>query len=165
MKIRRPSVRIAAAAGAISLAALFSGCSYMNPIQTHEFYQPAEGSVENLFPSGNPGEPVGLRNVYVVVDSSGKPTVVGGLANDTTEDQQVTLVGKNGDTELFSTTVTVPAQGMVSFGQEIPAIEVSSLGGAKPGDNVDFEFSVGGESLTATIPVLDESLGYTSQNE
>lgn len=165
MKIRRPSVRITAAAGAISLAALFSGCSYMNPIQTHEFYQPAEGSVKNLFPSGNPGEPVGLRNVYVVADESGKATVVGALANDTTEDQQVTLVGKSGGSELFSTTVTVPAQGMVSFGDQVPAIEVASMGDAKPGDNVDIEFSVGEESLVATIPVLDDSLGYTSEQK
>ncbi|CAM4024629.1 hypothetical protein [Helcobacillus massiliensis] len=163
MKIRRPSARIAAAVASVGIAVVMSGCSNLNPIQTHEFYQSAEGTVANVYPAG-PGEPVGLRNMLMIKTDDGAGLFTGTLSNDTAEEQTVQLTGKAGDTELFSETVTIPANGTVDLGEgEHQAIKVDQLSGIEAGDNMQVTFSAAGSEDTVTVAVLDTSLPYLKE--
>ncbi|KUG52205.1 MULTISPECIES: hypothetical protein [Kocuria] len=146
MKIAAPKLLQRAGLSAAAAAALLStaGCAYINPPATTMIYSPADGIVERV------GE-VKLTNVLIVAtaaDAEGR--VLGTLDND--GDQEVTL---SMDVDGASAEVQIPANGSVSLEEADPV--VVDRAGAAPGLMVETEFTVGGESLTEQVPVLDHT--------
>ncbi|MCS6712262.1 hypothetical protein JSY14_09615 [Brachybacterium sp. EF45031] len=146
--------RLALAAAALSLALAGTGCSYLNPVQTHEFYQAADGTNEQL-------GPVGVRNAVVVVDESGAGQFSTTLVNDSSEDASVELTGLADGSDAFSHTVTVPAGGTVRLGSGEGAEQVPVSNLAVPaGAMMELRVRAGDQETTMSLPVLDQTLEY-----
>lgn len=159
MKSRRPSTRVAIAAGTVLLGLSLGGCSYINPTQTHHFYQPAEGAVAN-FEVDNPHNPVGARNL-VIIESGGKAALTGTFSNQTTSEQTVKVEVKDKGTTVASTDIPVPAEGVVALGGDSGEKPLALSGlKAKAGDNATVHLSVAGQSKELTVQILDDSLEY-----
>ena len=157
MIFRRPLTRVAAIAAASTLG--LSGCSYLSPVQTHYFYQPAEGAVAN-FTVEDIDNPVGLRNFLVVVTDDGA-NLTGVVSNQSSMDQSVNIGIPQGSA-THTVRVDVPAGQARDLSEE--PIELSNLA-AKPGDNLVLEVSVGSETQHVTVQVLDDSLPYLGDSE
>lgn len=159
MNLRRTSTRLAATAGLAMLSLSLSGCAYFNPMQTHHFYQPAEGAVANFEVAG-PHNPVGARNI-LITSTGNSATLTGAFSNQTEEDREITIeVSYKGKT-VGSHSVKIPAADTVFLGTkdgEAP-MELAGFQG-KPGENATAKLTVEGQSKDLTVQVLDDSLEY-----
>ncbi|MGP9680434.1 MULTISPECIES: hypothetical protein [unclassified Brachybacterium] len=158
--MRRPR-RLVLSAAAVGLALAASGCSYLSPVQTHDFYEAADGTNANLEQSG--ALYAGMRNTLIVVGEDGSATFYGTAVNYSDETISIDLEGTADGTAVFSTSVSVPAHETVALGpdegqQQVPLEEVP----VKPGALIDLDVSVSGESTTITLPVLEGSVGHLS---
>lgn len=95
--------RLLALAGVTAAALVLAGCSATNPITTQDEYAASDGVRVTV------GEIRG-DNLLVLSDGDGGPGVLhGGIANDGSEDERVTLTFEGSE----PTTVDVPAGGVV----------------------------------------------------
>ncbi len=157
MKIR-PFSRAAALMGIAAFS--LSGCAYFNPMQTHHFYQPAEGALVNFTPEGA-AQPIGVRNILAVQSANGTQ-VTGAIVNQSSQDYTVQLNFVDGASG--SASINVPAGETVMLGGESAApIELTTS--KKPGDNVFVDVTVGDETQRLTVQLLDESLEYLAPEE
>lgn len=132
-----------------------SGCAYFNPMQTHHFYQPAEGALINFTPEGA-SKPVGVRNLLAVKDANGVK-VTGALVNQSSQDYTVDLNFVEGVSG--SASINVPAGETIMLGGDgAEAVHVTTS--KKPGDNLFVDVTVGNETQRLTVQLLDESLEY-----
>lgn len=151
--------RLALAVAALGLALGASGCQYLNPVQTHEFYQAADGTNANLEMNGMVA--TGARNMVVLLRKDGSAELLGSLANYTTEDTTVELEGIADGTAVFSGSVTVPAGETVALGsgQNQRSVQVGAVK-VPAGAMMELTVKAGGESTTITLPVMDTTLEY-----
>lgn len=156
--VRRPR-RLVLSVAALGLALGASGCAYINPVQTHEFYQAADGTNANLDQSGSVF--AGVRNALVLVAEDGTATFSGTVANYTAEELTVEVEGLNEGTVAFATQATVPANGTIELGpgEGQQAVAIGELDVA-PGELMDLSVTADGESTEITLPVFDDSLSY-----
>ena len=63
--MRRPR-RLALSVAALGLALAASGCTFMSPVQTNDFYQAGDGTNANLEVDGQ--FHTGVRNAVLVLD-------------------------------------------------------------------------------------------------
>lgn len=161
--MRRPR-RLALAAAAMGLALAATGCTYFSPVQTHEFYQTADGTNANLMESG--ALMAGVRNAIVVVGEDGSAQLRGSVANYTSEEITVELEGRAEDQVVFSGGVSVPAGGVVELGSGEGSHQIA-IGqfDVQPGATMDLTVTANGETVEITLPVTDTSLEYFQDEE
>lgn len=151
--VRRPR-RLVLSLSAAALALTASGCAYFNPVQTHDFYQAADGV--NVNETG-----FGVRNAVMVVDKNGSATVYTTATNQTDADGTVTLKGTFDGAPIFDATVAVPAQGTTPIGEEGEQQITATGVAAEPGEMIELTVSAPGQKdATVPMPVLDRSLPY-----
>lgn len=160
----RRSRRYVLSAAALGLALAASGCTYMSPVQTKDFYQAADGTNANIEQDG--ALYAGVRNAVLVVGADGAATFSATVANYSDEEISVELTGLEEGSTLFSATVQVPAHETLEIGhsgaeQEIPVSTVSAHAGAI----LDLEVVAAGQATTVSLPVLDDSLEYYQSEE
>lgn len=157
MKLRRASTRLAAVAGLAVFS--LSGCAYLNPTQTHVFYQSAEGSIANFAVDGADSA-VGVRNL-LIVERDSTTQLIGAFTNQTTSDQSIQVDVLDDGASVASTTITVPAGEAVNLGSQDgeESLDITGLQ-AKPGDNATVRVAVAGTEQDLTVQVLDDSLEY-----
>lgn len=157
--MRRPR-RLVLAAAALGLMAATTGCSYFNPVQTHDFYQAADGTNGSLMTEQGTFL-VGVRNAIVVVQPDGSAQLRGSVVNYTTEDVSVELAGSAEETAAFSTRVSVPGEDVVALGpgESEQLVAIGTLDVA-PGDIMELTLSAEGQSLEISLPVTDTTLEY-----
>ncbi|WP_193104793.1 hypothetical protein [Brachybacterium sp. FME24] len=156
--MRRPR-RLVLSAAALGLALAASGCTYLSPVQTHDFYQAADGTNGTLEEAGT--WTAGVRNMIVVIDPEGPAEVAGSVVNYTDQELTVDLEGTTEEGLVFSTRVAVPAHETVELGsgegqQSVPIGDVT----VNPGVIMELSVSAEGESAVISMPVTDESLEH-----
>lgn len=161
--MRRPR-RLALSVAALGLALAASGCTFMSPVQTHEFYQAGDGTNANLEVDG--AFHVGVRNAVLVMDETGAPTFSATVVNYSDEDLVVELEGQDEGAAVFSTRVQVPAQGTVELGPEEgqQAVEIGALD-VLPGTILDLAVTSGDLSTTISLPTLETTLSHYGESE
>ena len=148
----RPRRSLALTAAALGLALGATGCTYMNPVQTHEFYQAADGTNANINQNGQLA--VGARNMLVLVGPDGSAQLLGSVANYTTDDVTVELEGSDDGTVAFSTSLgDADDQQLAEIGQ----LDV------EPGAVMDLKVAGADGEAVITIPVLDDTLDHYKQ--
>lgn len=158
----RPRRSLALAAAALGLALGATGCSFMNPVQTHEFYQAADGTNANINQDGKLA--VGARNMLVLAAEDGSAQLLGSVANYTPDEVTIELEGSADGTVAFSTSVAVPAGGVVTLGdgEDQQLAEIGQLD-VEPGAVMDLKVTGADGEAVITIPVLDETLDHYKQ--
>lgn len=152
--------RLVLSAAALGLALSASGCAYFSPVQTHEFYQSADGNNVNIEQAGMLY--AGVRNALIVADADGSnPAFSATVKNYSEETATVELEGIAGGTTVFATSVSVPAGEEVELGQSegeqrVPITEIPTT----PGNLIDLEVTAGGETSTIKAPVMPTSLEH-----
>jgi len=143
----------------VGLAFAASGCSYINPVQTHNFYQAADGTNANLEEAGQ--LMVGVRNAIVVVQDDGSAVLIGAVANYTTEEVTVELEGLSEGTVVFAGRVAVPAESTVNLGvgEDAQQIQIGQID-VPAGAAMDLSITANGQSTEITLPVTDTTLEY-----
>ena len=163
--MRRPR-RLALSAAALGLALAASGCTFMSPVQTHDFYQAGDGTNANLEVDGQ--FHTGVRNAVLVLDEDGggAPVFSATVVNYYGEPATVDLQAESQGSALFSTSVTGPAQGTVELGPEEgqQLVDVGALD-VQPGTILDLTVTSGGQSTTISLPTLETSLRHYGQDE
>ncbi|MGY5763962.1 hypothetical protein ACXET9_02015 [Brachybacterium sp. DNPG3] len=163
--MRRPR-RLALSVAALGLAIAATGCTYANPVQTHVFYQAADGTNANLIAEGEESPSVGMRNAIVVVADDGSAELLGSVVNYTDETATVSLEGLDEGSQVFSVAVSVPAGDAVSLGsgEGQQAVAVTGLT-AEPGDIIELDVSAGDLSTEISLPITDTSAKYYQDAE
>jgi len=151
--VRRPR-RFALSVAAVALALTASGCAYFNDTQTHDFYQAADGT--NANETG-----MGVRNAVLVVDDAGDGTLYATAVNNTASDGTVELAGAYEGTTVFSASVEVPAGGTVALGGDGDQAVTATAVEAPAGSIMQLTVTASGqETVTVSMPVMDDSLAY-----
>ncbi|ASK66520.1 hypothetical protein CFK39_12665 [Brachybacterium avium] len=156
----RRSRRSVLSAAALGLALAATGCTYMSPVQTKDFYQAADGT--NATITQDDAFFAGVRDAVLVVADDGTPTFFGSVVSYADEEITVSLEGLTSEgSSIFSTETQVPAHGSVELGpgegqQPVP-IDATDVA---PGTVLDLEVTADGQSTTISLPVLDGSLEY-----
>lgn len=167
--VRRVRIALTAAAAGLALGA--SGCSYMNPVQTHDFYQAADGTNASVS-DANHQFLVGMRNAVVVVDSSGRGDLIGSVVNYTDTDQSVELTGTYDGSTVFTKTIALKAGETVKIGPsdlQDDDDSTSTVVGTKDfpvptGDVMNLSLTADGQDDEVTLPVTGQSLEYYKGN-
>jgi hypothetical protein len=144
---RNDRVQQAAVAGMVLSMLGITGCSVINEQSTTRQYAASDGIVENL------GD-IELRNILIVSAEEGAPgTLLGTIFNKSDEPVQVRIEGENETSEI-----TIEGEGKYVFEDETS--DDGTLQGISevPGSLVDLDFSVGSESATYGVPVVDGTL-------
>lgn len=156
----RRSRRLVLSAAAMGLALAASGCAYMSPVQTHVFYDAADGVNATITQEGL--QFAGIRNAVLVFAEDGTAMFSATVVNYSDEEITTTVegFGENGDS-IFSADVTVPAGETVELGpgEEQQTVQVDPLD-VIPGVILEYEFTAGGFATTASLPTVDSSLEY-----
>lgn len=157
--MRRPR-RLVLSVAALGLVAAASGCSYFNPVQTHDFYQAADGTNANLEQDSG-ALAAGVRNAIVVVDDSGSAELRGSAVNYLEDDITLDLEGSVDGASAFTASVAVRAGGSVELGpgEGEQAVDIAALDVA-PGDIMQLTVTLDGESTEISLPVTDTTLAY-----
>lgn len=166
--LRRTRLALTVAAVALSVSA--TGCSYMNPVQTHDFYQAADGTNVSLQDSSK-NFTFGVRNAIVIVDDSQRGELLASVVNYTDEDATVTLEGTYEGAVVFSQRVKVAANTTVQIepkslqkDQDPEESSPAEVGvddfPVAAGKTMELTMSVDGQKRTETMPVTDTSLAY-----
>jgi hypothetical protein len=164
-------VRFALTAAAVGLALGASGCSYMNPVQTHDFYQAADGTNASVT-DANHQFVVGVRNAIVVVDSSKRGDLVASVVNYTDKDQTVELTGTHDGTTVFTKTLPLTSGQTVKIGPadiqdggKSAAVQVGADDfPVATGEVMNLTLTVDGQDDKITLPVTGQSLEYYTGN-
>lgn len=159
--VRRPR-RLALAVASLGLALTATGCSYFNPVQTHDFYQAADGTNATITRDGQ--QYAGVRNAILVVEEPGSAVLYATAVNYSSNEVQVELEGTKDDTSIFRTTVTVPAGEAVKIGPD-EAQSVTVDEDVPTSDIIDMTVTVEGESQVISLPVGDTSLEYYERSD
>jgi len=145
--VKRSLRRLAPAAVALSLCGA-TGCSLTNPQTTQLDYVPSDGALLDL---GG----VGVYGAVLIAASADDPgNLVARVVNSTDESQAVTLTG-TGAAE-FDIEVEVEPNETLDIGPEAEQVLVEPAGEI-PGKLVPVEVTVGEQSGTLTVPVLDDT--------
>lgn len=155
----RRSRRFVLSAAALGLALAATGCTYLSPVQTKDFYQAADGTNASLEQSGTMF--AGVRNALLVIDGDGNAAFSATAVNYSDEELAVTLEGVVEGSAIFSTRVTVPAHGTVDLGpgEGRQPVQVSAID-VRPGSIVELEVTAGEGATAISLPVYDDSLEY-----
>jgi hypothetical protein len=140
-------VQQAAVAGVLLAMLGISGCSVINEQSTTRQYAASDGIVEDL-------GPVELRNILIVSAEEGTPgAILGTIFNTSDEPVQVTIEGENETAEI-----TIEGEDKYVFEEEVD--DDGTLSGISeiPGSLVDLDFSVGADTATYGVPVVDGTL-------
>ena len=156
--MRRPR-RLVLSAAALGLALAASGCTYLSPVQTHEFYQAGDGTNANI--TQDDALFAGVRNAVLVFGEDGTPVFTASVVNYSDEEITVDLEGIADGASIFSTQVQVPAQGTVKLGpgEDRELVPVGAVN-VVPGTVLDLEVTAGGQSTTISMPTLETSLAH-----
>ena len=145
MKLTVPARLAAASLAAVALA----GCSYVNPITTHENYAASDGTQLVV------GD-VSALNLIVIAEDEGSPaTLVGTVVNDSDADVDldISIDGEN------TTTLTVEADSSVKLGPLDDETEVSGTAVAAPGFIANVAFIANTTDVESVeVPILDGTL-------
>ena len=161
----RRSRRSVLSAAALGLALAATGCTYMSPVQTKDFYQAADGTNATISQDG--AFYSGVRNAVLVVGDEGEgPVFYASAVNYSDEETTVELEGTVEGRSLFTASIQVPAHGTVEIGpgegqQEVPIDSVEVL----PGSIVELEVTSAGQSTTISLPTATTSLEYYEQGQ
>ncbi|MFC0676052.1 hypothetical protein [Brachybacterium hainanense] len=155
--VRRPR-RLALAAAALGLALAASGCSYFSAVQTHDFYEAADGTQASLYQADGM-QLAGVRNAILVQESPERTVLYASVVNYLAEPVTVELTGKDGDTVLFSTSIEVPAGGSVQISPS-SAQSVSVSQPTTTGTIVSLEVAAEGQEETVSLPITGTSLEH-----
>ncbi|MCG7310476.1 hypothetical protein [Brachybacterium sp. ACRRE] len=166
--LRRTRLALTVAAVALSVGA--TGCSYMNPVQTHDFYQAADGTNVSLQDSSK-NFTFGVRNAVVVVNDDKRGELLASVVNYTDEDATVTLEGTDDGDVIFSQRVKVPANTTIQVEpkdlrkdqdpEESTPLEIGVDDfPVAAGATMELTMTVDGQKRTETMPVTDTSLAY-----
>ncbi|MDN5820365.1 MAG: hypothetical protein L0H74_07465 [Brachybacterium sp.] len=156
----RRSRRSVLSAAALGLALAATGCTYMSPVQTKDFYQAADGTNGSI--TQDEALFAGVRNAVLVVADDGTPMFSATVVSYAHEEITVSLEGLTSDgSSLFSTEVQVPAGGVVELGpgegrQPVP-IGASDV---VPGTVLNLDITADGQTTTISLPALDASLEH-----
>jgi hypothetical protein len=151
-------VKIRAAASVLVAAGLISGlaaCDAVTPQWTTHSYAASDGI------NGEAG-PVHIRNAFVVTDGGTRASLVVGLVNTaaTSSPVQVQYTSQGSPT---TTSLTVPAGGLVSVGPGRQATVTLTGVTAKPGALFPVYITSGGKGAQLSVPVLNNTLpGYAT---
>lgn len=161
----RRSRRSVLSAAALGLALAATGCTYMSPVQTKDFYEAADGTNANL-ETEDGALFVGVRNAVLVVAEDGTPMFSATVASYASEEVTVSLEGLSEGSSIFSAEVQVPAHGVVELGpgegrQLVPVGAVD----VRPGTILDLEVTADGRTTTISLPTLDDSLEHFGTEE
>lgn len=142
------TVPAAIATTALAAAAL-AGCSYVNPITTHENYAASDGT---QVIAGD----VEALNLIVIAEAVDSPaTMIGTLVNSGDEDIDLVVTFDNATT----TQLSVAAGETIKLSPEDGDTEVSGTAPAQPGLLATATFDVvGGQSYSKDVPILDGTL-------
>lgn len=157
--VRRPR-RLVLSAAALGLALAASGCTYLSPVQTHEFYQAADGTNANFELDGV--TQAGVRNAVLVFGQDGTATFTATVVNYSGEEIVVDLEGIAEGTTIFSSTVEVPVQSTVRLGpgEESQQTVPVTADGVMPGSVLDLNITVGEQSTTISLPTFEDNLSH-----
>lgn len=183
--MRRPRIALAAAAACLAVTA--SGCSYFNPVQTHEFYQSADGTNVSITAENGELFEVGVRNAIVLVDDAGNGELIGSVVNYTGESRSVQIEGTYEGSSVFSSTINLESQEVVKLGpaelhgeQDSSAVEGTAPGEetsterievstpqfpVATGSTMELTIDADGRSETVTLPVTGTQLPYFGSGE
>lgn len=155
----RPSRRLVLSAAAMGLALVASGCTYLSPIQTHDFYQAADGENANISLDGHLY--AGVRNAIVVLNEDGSAIFSASVVNYSEEDATVDLEAVKDGSPLFSASIDVPAGGVVRIGsgegeQSVPVSAADIL----PGVILDLDVTAGGQVTTVSLPTIETNIAH-----
>lgn len=156
----RRSRRLVLSAAAMGLALAASGCAYFSPVQTHAFYQTADGTNATITQEGL--QFAGIRNAVLVFAEDGTPMFSATVVNYSDEEISTTVEGFGEDGEsIFAADVTVAAHETVELGpgQGQQLVQVGAVN-VIPGMILEFEFTAGGSVTTESLPTMDGSLEY-----
>lgn len=161
--MRRPR-RLVLSAAALGLALAASGCTYLSPVQTHDFYQAGDGTNANIEQDG--ALFAGVRNAVLVLEEDGTPVFTSTVMNYSDEEITVEIEGIAEDASIFSTQVQVPAQGTVQLGPEDgqQLVQVGAVN-VVPGTILDLDVTAGGQTTTISLPTLETSLSHYDREQ
>ncbi|MGO1479603.1 MAG: hypothetical protein ACTHWF_00620 [Brachybacterium sp.] len=161
--MRRPR-RLVLSAAALGLALAASGCTYLSPVQTHDFYQAGDGTNANIEQDG--ALFAGVRNAVLVLGEDGTPVFTSTVVNYSDEEITVEIEGIAEDASIFSAQIQVPAQGTVQIGpgDDQQLVQVGAVN-VVPGTVLDLDVSAGGETTTISLPTLETSLSHYELEE
>lgn len=161
--MRRPR-RLVLSAAALGLALAASGCTYLSPVQTHDFYQAGDGTNANIEQDG--ALFAGVRNAVLVLGEDGTPVFTSTVVNYSDEEITVEIEGIAEDASIFSAQIQVPAQGTVQIGpgDDQQLVQVGAVN-VVPGTILDLDVSAGGETTTISLPTLETSLSHYELEE
>lgn len=156
--MRRPR-RLVLSAAAMGLALAATGCTYFSPVQTHEFYQAADGTNANIEQNGTLF--AGVRNAVLIFGQDGTPVFSSTVVNYSDEEITVEVEGSAEGSAIFSAQVQVPAHDVVELGpnegqQLVPVGAVN----VEPGTFLSLDVTAAGETTTISLPTLDDSLDH-----
>ena len=151
----------AAAAASLALALGASGCAFLSPVQTHEFYQASDGTNGMLRPEEG-GAGVKMRNAQLIVDEDGRAEFSAFFGNDSAETQTVSIdVTTLDGTTVISQSIEIPAHQSLTVGPNADESIGQDDTTAQPGDYAELVLSGQGMTeVTINLPVNDTSLGY-----
>lgn len=158
------SRRFVLSAAALGLALSASGCAYMSPVQTHDFYAASDGTNANIEMDGHLF--AGVRNAVLVLGEDGTPVFSSSVVNYSDEEITVEIEGLSEEGSIFAASVQVPAQGSVQLGpdegqQLVPVGAVNVV----PGTILDLEFVAGGQSTTISLPTIETTLEHYERDQ
>lgn len=161
----RRSRRSVLSAAALGLALAATGCTYMSPVQTKDFYQAADGTNGTILKDD--AFFAGVRNAVLVLGYEGEgPIFYTSVVNYSDEETTVELEGLVEGESVFTASVQVPAHSTVEIGpdegqQSVPVGAVDVL----PGSVITLDVIAAGQSTTISLPTLTTSLDYYELEE
>lgn len=169
----RTSRRLVLSAAALGLALAASGCAYFNPVQTHEFYQAADGTNANLPQDGS--TVIGVRNALVILREDGTAEFSATVVNyeqaieGAEPTRTVDLAAATSDgTAIFATGVSLAPEQVVSLGageDSDQSVQIGDASGVVAGDILDLTVTSGDQTVVISVPVVDGSLEHYSETE
>jgi len=149
-------VKIRAAASVLVAGALITGlaaCDAVTPQWTTHSYAPSDGV------NGQAG-PIDIRNAFLVTDGGPRASLVVGFVNSSDVPKSVQVQYTSAGTPT-TTSVTVPASGILAVGPGREQTVTLSGVRAKPGALFPLYVSTGGQGTQLAVPVLNNTLpGY-----
>lgn len=160
----RRSRRLVLAAAALGLGLAATGCTYMSPVQTHEFYQAGDGTNANLEREG--ALYAGMRNAVLIFAEDGTAEFSGTAVNYSDEPVTLDLEGLAEGSSVFTAQIEVPAQSTVEIGPEQgqEQVEVGTVD-VLPGTILDLTVTAGDQETTISIPSLETTFTHFEREQ
>lgn len=149
-RIPRRTARVTTALAATAGVLALSSCSWISPQTTLKSYDASDGI------SGNVGD-IDIRNIMVISVGKDQPGQVIAYA-DNTGTSQATVKIEHADSGDAGSSIEVPAQKSVKIDPQGGSNVKLNRAGANPGETVNLKVSVGADTETLAVPVLDGTL-------